>query len=65
MTHGDTPRWRKSTRCGSACCIEVAKVAGRYLIRDSNNPKIGPLSFTEEEWKDFVAGVTAGDFCFD
>lgn len=65
MKNGDTPLWRKSARCGSACCVEVAKMAGRYLIRDSNNPEDAVLSFSEEEWTAFVNGVTAGDFRFE
>jgi hypothetical protein len=46
------PRWRKSSACSGAACVEVAKVDGHYLIRDSKNP--GPsLRFTEAEWTAF------------
>jgi Domain of unknown function (DUF397) len=58
------PKWKKSTRCGNATCVEVAKVNDQYLIRDSKNPNGAPLSFTPEEWDAFVAGVRAGEFRF-
>nr|AEE65499.1 putative regulatory protein [uncultured bacterium BAC AB649/1850] len=58
------PRWVKSTRCSSGTCVEVAKVADHYLVRDSKSPENAPLSFTEEEWKAFVEGVQAGEFRF-
>ena len=64
METSNVPAWRKSSRCGNATCVEVAKVSDQYLIRDSKNPSAAALSFTEEEWNAFVAGVTAGEFRF-
>ena len=64
MEISNVPAWRKSSRCGNATCVEVAKVDDQYLIRDSKNPDAAALSFTEEEWNAFVAGVTAGEFRF-
>ena len=65
MTHLEpAPAWRKSTRCGTATCVEVARDGGDYLIRDSKNPDAGPLRFTEAEWQAFEAGVVAGEFRF-
>ncbi|MEU4558548.1 DUF397 domain-containing protein [Actinoplanes sp. NPDC023936] len=58
------PAWRKSSRCGTSTCIEVAKVDGHYLIRDSKNPDVAPLQFNEAEWTAFCAGITAGEFRF-
>jgi len=58
------PAWRKSSRCGSNSCVEVAKVGEEYLIRDSKNPSVAALSFTEAEWEAFTQGVSAGDFHF-
>jgi len=57
-------RWRKSARCGSSACVEVAKVDDVYLVRDSKNPNGAVLSFTEREWAAFVEGVEAGEFRF-
>jgi hypothetical protein len=58
-------KWHKSTRCGNNTCVEVARVNDdEYLVRDSKNPNIAPLSFTAEEWTAFVDGVAAGEFRF-
>jgi hypothetical protein len=58
------PQWRKSTKCTSGTCVEVARVGDQYLIRDSKRPEATPLSFTEDEWTAFVQGVDAGEFRF-
>jgi hypothetical protein len=58
----DHPAWRKSTRCGSATCVEVAEVGDRVLVRDSKNPDRASLSFTKLEWDSFQDGLLAGDF---
>ena len=57
-------KWTKSTRCGNNTCVEVARVDDEYLVRDSKNPSVAPLSFTAEEWNAFVEGVAAGEFRF-
>jgi hypothetical protein len=57
-------KWHKSTRCGSNACVEVAKVNDEYLVRDSKNPEVAPLSFTADEWTAFVEGVAGGEFRF-
>ena len=64
MEKFDAVQWRKSSRCGTAACVEVAKVADEYLIRDSKDPKVEPLRFTEGEWEAFVEGVASGEFRF-
>ncbi len=58
------PAWRKSSRCGTSTCVEVAKVDGKYLIRDSKNPDLAPLIFDQAEWDAFVCGVEADEFRF-
>jgi hypothetical protein len=58
------PEWRRSNRCASGACIEVAKSGSNYLIRDSKNPDV-ELTFTTEEWAAFSTGVVAGDFHFE
>jgi Domain of unknown function (DUF397) len=57
--------WRKSARCGDSACVEVARVDGEYLVRDSKNPQGPRLRFTAREWEAFTAGVVAGDFQFE
>ncbi|MCA2214539.1 DUF397 domain-containing protein [Jidongwangia harbinensis] len=54
--------WRRSSRCASSSCVEVADVNGEVLLRDSKNPEVPPLSFTPEEWTAFVGGVKQGEF---
>ncbi|HET6482145.1 MAG TPA: DUF397 domain-containing protein [Actinoplanes sp.] len=57
-------RWRRAERCTGGNCIEVAKVDGRYWIRDSKTPDVAALSFSEEEWLAFIGGVNQGEFSF-
>ena len=64
MNDSVRPAWRRSSRCGSTTCVEVAKVGDEYLVRDSKNPDAAALSFTKEEWDAFVLGVNAGEFQF-
>ncbi|WP_430781090.1 DUF397 domain-containing protein [Actinoplanes sp. G11-F43] len=64
MEQMNVPAWRKSSRCGTSTCVEVAKVEDQYLIRDSKNPEVAALSFTKDEWDAFVEGVAAGEFRF-
>lgn len=60
----EAPTWRRSRRCATASCVEVARIEDRLLVRDSKNPAIAPLCFTERQWAEFVAGVKAGTFGF-
>jgi hypothetical protein len=64
MMHDVTPQWVKSSLCGTGACVEVAKVADQYLVRDSKAPDAPALTFTQDEWTAFVDGVTAGEFRF-
>jgi len=60
----DQPMWRRSARCGTTSCIEVAKIGNLYLIRDSKEPDANPLSFTADEWTAFVHAIKADEFIF-
>ena len=59
------PEWRRGGKCANGTCVEVAKVDGDYLIRDSKNPGQAPLRFTEEELTVFAAAFAAGEFRFE
>ena len=59
------PEWRRSGKCASGTCIEVARVDDHYLIRDSKNPDSTPLIFTADEWLAFVSGVKRDEFRFE
>ncbi|GGM15829.1 DUF397 domain-containing protein [Dactylosporangium sucinum] len=65
MQQADTRlEWRKSDFCGSSSCVEVAKHADSFLVRDAKNPNGSVLTFDRAEWDAFVAGVRAGNFDF-
>jgi hypothetical protein len=57
----EQPQWRRSPYCSAGACIEVARVADRYLIRDSKNPDV-QLTFSHAEWAAFTKGVGGGHF---
>ncbi len=56
------PAWRRSTRCDTGLCVEVAHIADATAIRDSKDADGPILTFTRAEWLAFVAGVRAGEF---
>jgi Domain of unknown function (DUF397) len=56
------PQWQSP--CGNGTCVEVAEVAGRFLIRDSKNPDAAPLDFSADEWNAFVTAVKDDQFQF-
>ena len=62
-TSRQEPNWQRS--CTNGTCIEVAKVDGRFLIRDSKNPGIPPLSFEEAEWTAFADAIKGDRFRFE
>ncbi|NJC68987.1 DUF397 domain-containing protein [Planosporangium thailandense] len=57
--------WRRSSRCGSGACVEVAEIDGSIVVRDSKNPSGSWLAFDRSEWHAFLAGVRTGEFDFD
>lgn len=57
-------QWRKSGKCGSNACAEVATRGDRVFLRDSKHPETSPLAFTAQEWRSFVKGVAEGEFDF-
>jgi hypothetical protein len=55
--------WRRSNRCDSGACVEVAFAGGGVAMRDSKVAGGGAvLRFTRDEWSSFVAGVREGDY---
>jgi predicted secreted Zn-dependent protease len=60
---GRTLKWKRSSRCESGACVEVAgSEAGRVLLRDAKVPEETPLAFEKPAWKAFIDGVKAGEF---
>lgn len=56
--------WRRSSRCGShGACVEISDIAGGSVaVRDGKIPATSPvLVFGAEDWRSFLAAVTAGE----
>jgi hypothetical protein len=51
--------WRRSSRCESQHCVEVAEVAGGIAVRDSTDP-CRSLRITAPAWRRFLAALHAG-----
>ncbi|GAA4434979.1 DUF397 domain-containing protein [Phytohabitans houttuyneae] len=61
QTHSVTDVWRKSARCETHNCVEVAKRTGEVAIRNSAVPD-AQLAFDRPVWAAFISGVRAGQF---
>ncbi len=54
-------QWRKSTRSGgNGQCVEARYVDHTAQVRDSKDRQGPVLSFTADQWTDFVQGIKAG-----
>lgn len=56
--------WKRSSFCEASGCVEVGAMRAEehdlVLVRDTLGGPI--LTFTQEEWGAFIAGVKAGEF---
>lgn len=48
--------WRKSSRCESQHCVEVARTTDGLAVRNSTDPE-DRLVFTRPAWRAFLAGL--------
>jgi uncharacterized protein DUF397 len=55
-------RWRRSSRCASNTCVEIATVGQTYHVRDAKDPNGAVLSMDSAGWAAFVSAVKAGEF---
>ncbi|MEH1012685.1 DUF397 domain-containing protein [Micromonospora sp. CPCC 206060] len=56
-------QWRKSTRSGgNGQCVEARYVDHNAQVRDSKDRQGPVLSFTADQWTDFVGSIKAGSF---
>jgi hypothetical protein len=58
------PAWRKSSYSsnGGGSCVEVAELpAAAIAVRDSKDPDGPKLIFSSGEWREFIAGIKAGE----
>ncbi|MEV6963600.1 DUF397 domain-containing protein [Hamadaea sp. NPDC051192] len=54
--------WRRSTKCEAGACVEVTELGSEAVgMRNSTQPEIA-IAFSVETWRDFIAGVRAGEF---
>ena len=53
--------WRRSSRCDTSCCVEVAfdPRQDRVYLRNSRQPS-ACLEFRAESWRAFCSAVAAG-----
>ena len=56
--------YKVSSFCSFGNCVEVGRSPeGAVMVRDTKD-RVQELTFTDEEWVAFVAGVKAGEFDF-
>lgn len=53
--------WRKSTRCETSACVEVATGGSLVGLRNSTLPEVH-LSIDASAWRQFIDGVRTGEF---
>jgi hypothetical protein len=58
----DSAEWRKSRRCDSGACVEVATLDDAVALRDSKTVDGPILIFSHDSWATFLSGVRVGDF---
>lgn len=61
-TEEEAPKWRKSSYSSSGACVEVAPQRETVLVRDSKNPQGLVLTFSRDDFADFVAAIADGEF---
>jgi predicted secreted Zn-dependent protease len=54
--------WRTALSCNGGACVQVAATEHAILIGNTRQPGGPVLSYTPDEWHEFVAGVKKGDF---
>jgi hypothetical protein len=54
--------FRRSSHCNGGQCVEVAVERFAVLVRDTKDPASPVLTYSREEWADFIAGVKGGEF---
>jgi hypothetical protein len=59
---GSAPAWRKSSRCDTSACVEVALLRGEgALVRDTKEAGGPILRFSRTEWGAFLTAIRDGD----
>jgi hypothetical protein len=53
--------WRKSNRCESQQCVEIAQVNGQMAIRNSTDPE-RYIVFGTAAWRGFMITLRSGEW---
>jgi hypothetical protein len=54
--------WRRSSRCNTATCVEVADAGVSVMIRDTKDLNGPTIAIMQSDWNSFLAGVRGGRF---
>jgi Domain of unknown function (DUF397) len=54
--------WRTSRYCNGGDCIRVASSGNVVYVGDSKDPGGPVLSYTKDEWRNFVTLIKRGDY---
>ncbi|HKT05848.1 MAG TPA: DUF397 domain-containing protein [Rugosimonospora sp.] len=54
--------WRRSTHCEAGACVEVSTSGDQVLVRRSDEPDGPELRVSRASWREFLAGLRAGEF---
>lgn len=54
--------WRTALSCNGGACVQVAATEDGILLGNSRQSGGPVVSYTPDEWHEFVAGVKKGDF---
>lgn len=54
--------WRTPLRCDSGACVQVAANGEMILVADSKAPEGPVLSYTRNEFEEFILSAKNGDY---
>jgi hypothetical protein len=52
--------WRKSSKCDTGLCVEVAPIGDGVAVRDSRRDASPLLLFSDGPWQAFLGGLREG-----
>lgn len=58
---GASPPWRISSYCNGGSCVRVASWGQVVLLGDTKAPDGPAISFTRQQWRQFIAQVKSGE----